>query len=121
MLIFSFFSVQITALLAQTKQTKEEKKIQKIKEKINKLGVGEKVTIKVKLKNKTTYQGYLSEVNTDDFVVVDKVGGKNLIKYSEVDSIGGKNLSTGAAILIGVGISLVGIAIIGLLFATEDS
>lgn len=113
-LLFSFFSLQVTPAFAQSNQTKEEKKTLKVKEKIEKLGTGEKVKIKVKLYNKTTYQGYVSESNEDGFLVVDTAGNSTTVKYSDVDSIGGRNLSTGAKIAIGVGIGAA--ATVGVLF-----
>jgi hypothetical protein len=48
----------------------------------------------------------LSEANDEDFVVVDKGGNPNRLRYSDVDKIGGRNLSTGAKIAIGVGIGV---------------
>jgi hypothetical protein len=113
-LIFSFFSLQLNPVFAQSNQTKEEKKVLKVKEKIRNLGVGEKVKIKVKLYNKTTYQGYVGQSNEDSFVVVDTAGNSTTIKYSDVDSVGGKNLSTGAKIGIGIGIGAG--ATVGILF-----
>lgn len=113
-LFFSFFSLQINPVFAKNKQTKEEQKTLKVKEKIRNLGTGETVKIKVKLYNKTTYQGYLSQSNEDSFVVVDKTGNSATVKYSDVDSIGGKNLSTGAKIGIGIGIGAA--ATVGVLF-----
>lgn len=106
LLIFSFFSLQLTPAFAQDNQTKAEKKTAKVKEKIKKLGLGERVKIKAKLYNGNTYQGYVNEANEDNFVVIDKAGNPNSIKYSDVDSIGGKNLSTGAKIGIGIGIGV---------------
>jgi hypothetical protein len=107
LLIFALFSLQSTIhLQAQSNLTKQEKKTEKIKAKIKKLGVGEKTIVRVKLYNDTTYQGYLSESNDDDFVVTDKNKAAHTIKYSDVDSIGGKNLSTGAKIAIGIGIGI---------------
>ena len=87
-------------------QTKQEKKAVKVEAKLKKLGTGEKAKVKVKLYNATTYQGYLSEANDEDFVVVDKGGNPNRLRYSDVDKIGGRNLSTGAKIAIGVGIGV---------------
>lgn len=104
LLVFSFFTLQLTPAFAQDKQTKEEKKTAKVKEKIKKLGIGERVKVKVNLYNGTSYQGYVSEVTEENFVVVDKNGNPNTVKYSDVDSVGGKNLSTGAKIAIGAGI-----------------
>ena len=111
LLIFSFFSLQITSIFAQNNQTKEEKKTAKVKEKIKGLGTGEKVVVSVKLYSGTKYQGYVKEITNDDFVVIDKDGSSKTIKYSDVNSVGGKNFSTGAKIGIGVGIG-VGVGIL---------
>lgn len=96
--IFGLATVPMS--FAQPSQTKQDKQSRKVKEKIKKLGTGERVKIKVKLYNDTTYQGYLKEANDDDFVIVDKGGGSTTVKYSDVKSTGGKNLSTGAKIAI---------------------
>ena len=105
LVLFSMFLVSSQIpFLAQSDSKKNEKKIEKIKQKINKLGTGENVIIKVKLYTDTTYQRYLSQVGADNFVVVDKTGNQITINFADVDSIGGKNLSTGVKIAIGVGI-----------------
>lgn len=106
LLIFSFFTLQTSIIFAQTNQTKAEKKTLKVKEKIKKLGSGEQVKVKVKLYNENTYEGYVKESTEDNFVVMDKNGVSNTIKYSEVNSIGGKNLSTNIAIGVGVGVGV---------------
>jgi len=104
-LIASVFCVSLTApLFAQSQQSDQQKQTEKVKSKIKKLGLGERVKVKVKLYNESSYQGYVSQANEDDFVVVDKTGSSNTIKYSDVKSVGGKNLSTGTKIAIGVGI-----------------
>ena len=87
-------------------QTKQQQQTEKVKAKIKKLGLGERVRVKVKLYNESTYQGYVSQANEDDFVVIDKTGNPNTIKYADVKSVGGRNLSTGAKIAIGVGIGV---------------
>lgn len=108
-LIFSFVGIVSTShLLAQTQQTKEEKQTEKVRAKIRGLGLGERVKVKIKLYDKTTYQGYVSSANADDFVVMDKMGSPHVVKYSDVRSVSGKNLSTGAKIAIGVGIGVAG-------------
>jgi len=105
-LIAAIFSTGAMTSFGQVSPTKQEKKAAKVKSNIQKLGTGEKVRVKVKLYNDTVYKGYLAEANADDFVVVDRSGGSNTIKYAEVDSIGGSDLSTGAKIAIGVGIGV---------------
>lgn len=107
LLILSILSFTFAnPVLAQTNQTKQEKKTEKVKEKIKKLGVGERVKIKADLYNGTSYQGYVSEATDDNFIVVDKNGDSHTVKYSDVDKVGGKNLSTGAKIAIGIGIGV---------------
>ena len=91
-------------LFAQAPQTGLQKQSEKVKAKIGKLGTGERVIVRVRLYNETNYQGYLKEANAEDFVIVDKAGSPNTLKYIDVKSVGGKNLSTGAKIAIGVGI-----------------
>lgn len=105
--ILSFLMLTVSApVFAQTKPTKQEEKAAKVKEKIRKLGIGERVKLKVKLYDKTKHEGYVKEANEGDFVVTDKVGNPHIIKYSDVDSVSGRNLSTGAKIAIGIGIGV---------------
>lgn len=112
-----FLTVPATAF----SQTKQEQKTAKVKEKIKKLGIGERVKIKVKTYAGTTYQGYVSGANDDDFVVADKNGNPNTIKYTDVDKVGGHNLSTGAKIGIGIAIGVGAVfAFIGILVALID-
>ncbi|MFZ1699441.1 MAG: hypothetical protein WBO10_08820 [Pyrinomonadaceae bacterium] len=99
---------------AQNRQSNDEKQTNKIRLKIEKLGVGESAKVKAKLYNGTTYQGHVKEAGPDTFVIVDKAGSPNTVKYSDIKSIGGKNLSTGAKIAVGVAIG-VG-ATLGILF-----
>lgn len=120
--MFAIFSLAlVTPLAAQTKATKQEEKTAKVKEKIRKLGLGERVNLKVKLFDKTKHEGYVKEANENDFVVIDKVGNPHSVRYSDVDSVSGRNLSTGAKIAIGVGIG-VGATILAILvlIATID-
>jgi hypothetical protein len=91
-------------VLAQTTDAKREKREQEVKQKIQKLGTGQKAVVKVKLHNDTEYKGYVSRANDSDFEVIDTAGSSHVVPYADVRSIGGKNLSTGAKIGIGVGI-----------------
>lgn len=109
----------VNPALAQSSPTKQEQKTAKVKEKIKKLGIGERTKIKVKTYGGTTYQGYVSAANDDDFVVADKNGDPNTIKYADVDKVGGRNLSTGAKIGIGIAIGVGAvIAFIAIAFAS---
>ena len=115
------FPIGATNVIAQT-QTKEEKKAIEVEQKLEKMGTGERVRVKVKLYSGTQYEGYLSFTNEDDFIVVDKAGKPNTIKYTEVKSIGGKNLATGVKIGIGIGIGALAtlLIIIGIIYASDS-
>ncbi|MEJ7623050.1 MAG: hypothetical protein WKF34_03575 [Pyrinomonadaceae bacterium] len=105
--------------LSQTSQTKAERKAIEVKAKVRKLGLGERVRVSLTLYNDTSYKGYVKEANEDDFVVVDKLGTSQTIRYNDVKSIGGRNLSTGAKIGIGVAIGVGAVfGILALLFAS---
>jgi hypothetical protein len=113
-MILSLCALAPVSSFAQT-QTKQEKKAAKVKDKLQKLGTGEKAKIKVKTYGGVTYQGYVSAANADDFTVTDKGGTAHGVRYADVDKIGGKNLSTGAK--IGIGIAIGAAAVIGILAA----
>lgn len=78
--------------------TKAQKNLEKIKKKVEKIGVGEKITV-VKLNGQDFY-GSVSSIEADDFQIVD-VDTKQIhqFKYSEVKKIhpgdGERNLITG--------------------------
>ena len=62
--------------------------------------------MRVVLEDKTKYDGYITEISANHFVVADaKTGATAPIAYSEVKGIKGHNLSTGAKIGIGVAIA----------------
>jgi len=107
-----------TPALSQTPQTKAEKKAIEVKAKVRKLGLGERVRVSLKLYNDTSYKGCVKEANESDFVVVDKLGTSQTIRYNDVKSIGGRNLSTGAKIGIGIAIGVGAVfAFLAILFA----
>ena len=106
-------------VFGQTNDANRDKKTAKVKDKIKRLGLGERVKIKVTTYGKTTYQGYVNAANEDDFVVIDKSGNPNTIRYSDVDKVGGRNLSTGAKIGIGIGIGVGAVLLfLGIVFAS---
>lgn len=102
----------VSPLSAQTDQTKQDKKTSELKAKIKKLGTGEQVKVRVKLNSGTSFEGYISVSNEDDFAVVDRSGKAETINYSDVDSITGKNFLSGHKLAIGVTIGVIGTAAI---------
>lgn len=104
---------------ANTINEKETKFNEKIKSEIAKLGVGKDARIKVKLKDGTTLKGYVSETNTNEFVVKNlKTGVKTSVAYSQAKQVKGNNLSTGTIIVIGF---IAFIVILGIVIANSAS
>jgi hypothetical protein len=84
-----------------------------VKAGISELGTGASSRVRVVLDDKTRYDGYVTEIADDHFVVADaRTGATAPIAYREVKGIKGHNLSKGASIGIGVAVAAAaGIAI----------
>jgi hypothetical protein len=92
-------------VLAGDKPEKEAQFAQKVKSEIARLGTGPDARVEVKLRDKTKLKGYISELGNESFAVVeDRTGSATTVTYPQVKQVKGNNLSTGAKILIGVGI-----------------
>jgi hypothetical protein len=112
--VFSF-----APLASETPKEKAQKALMaaQVKAGIAELGTGVSARVRVLLNDKTRYEGYVTEIADDHFVVADaKTGATAPIAYSEVKGIKGHNLSSGAKIGIGVAVAAaigIAIAIIG--------
>jgi hypothetical protein len=93
-------NVSIASVFAQT----DDKKADKVKTKITKLGIGRKARIDVKTQDGIEVVGWVSQRNETDFVVTDDFGDAKTIAYKDVKGFVGRDLSTGAKVLIGVGV-----------------
>jgi len=90
---------------AKTGAEKSAQFAEKVKTNLLKLGTGEAARVKVKLRDKTKLEGYVSAAGEDGFTVVNaKTGVATAVAYPQVKSVQGNNLSTGAKIAIGVGV-----------------
>lgn len=100
------------SVFAKTNSDKEAKLAEKVKVGITKLGTGQDAQVKIKLKDGTKLNGYISEINADSFVVInEKSGVATEVPYSSPKQIKGNNLSNGAWLAIGIGLA-VGLIII---------
>lgn len=115
-------SILMTVILIQAggyvvlAQDKSAKKIEQLKEKLAKLGTGEKAKVAVELKNGSKVKGYISQVNPNSFVVTDeKSTATTEIQFSEVNKLAGRNMSTGTKIALGVGIAAAALALLVLI------
>ena len=96
----------MTPVYASSKEEKDARFAEKVKSNVLKLGIGESARVKVKLRDKTKVEGYISAADAESFTVTDaKSGTATTIAYPQVKSVKGNNLSTGAKIAIGVGIA----------------
>lgn len=111
-----FLSLMLVALMintiglqfafANSKEDKQARFTEKVKANIEKLGIGEAARVKIKLRDKTKLEGFISATDKDSFTVTNlKTGAATIVAYSNVKSAKGRNLSTGAKIAIGVGIA----------------
>ena len=117
------FSLALVALLinvagmrlayADSKEEKQARFAEKVKASVLKLGTGEAARVKVRLRDKTKLEGYISAADEAGFIVMNpKTGMATPVAYPQVKSVKGNNLSTGAKIAIGVGIAAAVIFII---------
>jgi hypothetical protein len=91
---------------AESKEEKQVRYAEKVKTNVLKLGTGESARVKVKLRDKTKLEGYISSADEDGFVVTNpKTRVATEVAYPQVKSVQGQNLSTGAKIAIGVSIA----------------
>ena len=95
----------MTPAYAASKEEKQARFAGKVKESVLKLGTGEAARVKVKLRDKTKLEGYISAADEERFTVTDSTGIATTVAYPQVKSVQGHNLSTGAKIGIGVGIA----------------
>ena len=102
--------VNAAPAFAKSKAEKEVEFAGKVKAGIAKLGTGPEARVKLKLRDKTKLEGYISEAGEDSFIVTDaKTGVATVVTYPQVKTVKGNNLSTGEWITIGV---LVGVGVV---------
>ena len=91
---------------AESKEEKHARYAEKVKANVLKLGTGESTRVKVKLRDQSKLEGYISDASGDTFTITNrKTGVATTVAYPQVKSIQGNNLSTGAMIAIGAGIA----------------
>ena len=91
---------------ADSKEEKQARYAEKIKTNVLKLGTGESTRVKVKLRDQSKLEGFISDAGAESFTVTDrKTGVATVVAYPQVKSVQGNNLSTGAKIAIGAGVA----------------
>ena len=105
-LLLHAFSLAPSA--SETPKERAEKTLlaRQVKAGVAELGTGASARVRVVLYDKTKYDGYVTEIADDHFVVADaRTGATAPIAYAEVKGIKGNNLSKGAKIGIGVAVA----------------
>jgi hypothetical protein len=94
----------VPSAAAQSVEKNSIKARQEVEKLAARSGLGEKASLRVKLRDKSEVKGYVSQLGTDGFTVVDKKTGQpKTIAYDDVINVKG-NRSFGAQIGIGVGV-----------------
>ena len=112
-LMLLFTNLQL--INAQTSTSNNVANADTIKANVTKRGIGEKARVNVKMLNGTKMKGFISQADEDSFTLTDsKTKQTSTLAYSDVAQVKKQGLSTGAKILIGVG---VGVAITAVVIA----
>ncbi len=109
------FAAHLQTISAQSSadNSAERNKVEKIKTDVRKRGTGEKSKIVVKMKNGTKIKGYISQTLEDSFDLTNsKTKQPTTILYRDVAQVKKQGLSTGAKVLIGVGIGVAVTAVV---------
>ncbi len=108
-----FLSTNLQLINAQTSTGNNTAAVEKIKANVTKRGTGEKARVNVKMLNGTKMKGFISQAADDSFTLTDsKTRQTSTLAYSDVAQVKKQGLSTGAKILIGVGIGVAVTAVI---------
>ena len=117
-------ALTVSARAAPPQQNRNERALEKVKEKVRKIGIGEKARAEVRLRDGIRLKGYIREAGEESFVIMDTHSGSPVsVDYSDVKQIKaikpltaakvGITIAKGAAILGGV---IGGLIVIGLIF-----
>ena len=96
----------INPVYADFQDERQTRATVKIKQKIKERGIGENARVEVILQDGAKLKGYISEAGEDSFVITAANNGASTrLTYSQVKQVKGGGRSTGAKILIGLGIA----------------
>ncbi|HEX8709377.1 MAG TPA: hypothetical protein VF723_14125 [Pyrinomonadaceae bacterium] len=120
-LLLHLFSYAPLATETPTEKARQAMLAMQVRAAVRELGEGTFSRVRVVLYDKTEYQGYITEITADHFVIADAETGMTApIAYREVKGIKGNNFSTGAKIGIGVAIAA-GIGIVIAILAARNN
>ncbi len=99
--------MNLQSINAQTNTGNNVANADTIKANVTRRGTGEKARVNVKMLNGTKMKGFISQAGDDSFTLTDsKTKQTSTLAYSDVAQVKDSGLSTGAKILIGVGVGV---------------
>ena len=111
----TIISILIVILLFQSfgfgQSLQDNTETNQIKADLARRGTGEKVKLKIELRDKSEVRGYLAELKAEDFVIADaKSGERTTIAYSDVAKVRKQGLSLG--VKLGIAGAMLGALVI---------
>ena len=104
---------KFTAAQTDANNSVESNRVEKLKADVLKRGTGEKSKVIVKMKDGTKLKGFISQTGQDSFDLTNsKTKQTTAVAYREVAHVKKQGLSTGAKILIGVGVGVAVTAVV---------
>jgi hypothetical protein len=91
---------------AETHEEKEARRAERVKRAVWKIGAGSSTQIIVRMKDKTTLEGFINQIGPDTFVVMGrKANVSTTVRYADVERIRGGNMTTGAKVATGFAVA----------------
>ena len=91
---------------AETREEKDARRAERVKRAVEKIGAGSSTQIIVRMKDKTTLEGFINQIGPDTFVVNGrKANVSTTVRYADVERIRGGNMTTGAKVAIGFAVA----------------
>jgi len=109
-LVMTLVGVLLTSLFGPINALakEESQNVEKVRADIVKLGTGKDAKVKVKLRDNTKLEGYISQTAEDSFTIVDsRTATSRTLAYSEVAQVSkrGNGLSTLTKVVIGAAVA----------------
>ena len=94
--VLLIYTASAEPTFAQSAVGKDARLAEEVKQNIPRLGLGPEARANVKLRDKKTLVGYVSQVGADSFTLIDeRTGAATAIPYTQVERISCGNRSTG--------------------------
>jgi hypothetical protein len=109
-MVIVLLQVAIRPGVAASRGDNSEAQVNKVKADIAKRGLGEKATVRVKLRNKEELKGYIAEAGEDRFLLtVSKINESVPVAYSDVLEVKSQSLASNVMFWIGAGALATGV------------